>query len=102
MSASFLSVAHPSSRLTIGAIAFALLSVGITAPVSGRDYCNTTTPALDEVVTCVGQAQPTSRCRLEQTLSVSLSRVPVEALATETVALVALAPKFKRSFLSPR
>jgi len=35
MSASFLSVAHPSSRLTIGTIAFALLSVGITAPVSG-------------------------------------------------------------------
>jgi hypothetical protein len=54
MSASFLSVAHPSSRLTIGAIAFALLAVGMTVPVFGRDYCNTTTPALDEVVTCVG------------------------------------------------
>ena len=51
---SLLSATHPSSRFTIGAIAFALLSVGMTAPVSGVIACSTTTPALDEVVTCAG------------------------------------------------
>jgi hypothetical protein len=56
MSASFLSVAHPRSRFTIGAIACALLSVGITAPVSGVIACTTTTPTLDQVVTCAGGA----------------------------------------------